>query len=293
MIFWLAIALVSVAVLGALLWPLLHGVEDGRASDADRRLAVYRDQLAQLARERALGILDADAASALELEIQRHMLRQPLPASTPGPARRAPRALALGLALVLPAASIGLYLLLGMPDYRARAIASQAPDSGAGLTIDDMVARLQARLERTPEDVRGWQMLGRSMQVLGRPGDAVTALERAYALAPEDVGVQAELAEALVQAAGGQVPARAQTLFRAVGEKDAQEPRAPYYLALALAQAGDGAGAIALWRGLEAASPANAPWLPATRARISETAARFGIDPARVAPVALAPMATD
>lgn len=76
----------------------------------------------------------------------------------------------------------------------------------------------------------------------------------------------------------------AHKLFQQVVERDPGEPRARYYLALALAQSGKPRDAIALWRGLEADSPPDAPWLPAVREVVQMVADEAGIDPATVPP---------
>lgn len=296
--FWFAAALLTLAVLLVLLWPLLRR-DDGAATGLadDPHLAIYRDQLAQLAREQEAGLIGDQDAKALRLEIERQILALPQPA-TPGPAavsqtRMGPglRLLALGLLLGLPAFALGSYWLTGAPDLNARlAEAARQAQERPRLSIDDMVARLEARLQTAPDDATGWQMLGRSKRVLGRPQEAVTALEKARALAPNDPAVLAELAQAMVEAAGGRVNAEAAALFTEVRALDPAEPSAPYFLALAAAQAGAPAEAIALWRGLIAASPEGAAWLPATRARIEETAGAAGLDATTIPPAPLPAM---
>lgn len=47
--------------------------------------------------------------------------------------------------------------------------------------IEAMVASLDRRLENDPRDMDGWQRLIRSYSVLGRPGAARDALDRAVA----------------------------------------------------------------------------------------------------------------
>ena len=55
-------------------------------------------------------------------------------------------------------------------------------------------------------------------------------------------------------------------------QADPNDARARYYLALARGQAGDMRGALDRWVELAAQSPADAPWLPTVRQRITETA---------------------
>ena len=47
--------------------------------------------------------------------------------------------------------------------------------------VGDMVARLAARLEETPQDIEGWLRLARAYKVLGRDDDARLAIVKARA----------------------------------------------------------------------------------------------------------------
>ena len=102
---------------------------------------------------------------------------------------------------------------------------------------------------------------------------------RAIGLTGGDPVATGYYAETLVEAAGGAVTEDAVQAFEAVLERLPGDPRAQYYLALARAQAGDDAGALARWQALAAASPADAPWLPTTQEQIRRTAARMGLEP--------------
>jgi cytochrome c-type biogenesis protein CcmH len=69
--------------------------------------------------------------------------------------------------------------------------AERAPDRE---TIEARVESLRQRLQQAPDDLEGWKMLGRSLQALGRHGDAVGAYSQAAKLAPHDSTTQAALA---------------------------------------------------------------------------------------------------
>ncbi|GIX15952.1 MAG: hypothetical protein KatS3mg119_0138 [Rhodothalassiaceae bacterium] len=83
--------------------------------------------------------------------------------------------------------------------------AMRAGDPGAA--IAGMVERLRARLAEDPDDAEGWAMLARSYEVLGRPADALAALERLGALVsgPARAAVEADIAR-LKRTAGGAAP---------------------------------------------------------------------------------------
>ena len=74
MIFALVAALLTALALAALAAPLLRRHRRGPAR-AEYDLAVYRDQRAELERDRARGLIDAREAAAARTEIERRMLR--------------------------------------------------------------------------------------------------------------------------------------------------------------------------------------------------------------------------
>ncbi|MBP9712627.1 MAG: c-type cytochrome biogenesis protein CcmI [Sterolibacterium sp.] len=202
-----AAALLTLAVLTWLLYPLLNAGRE-RSTSATRRAlnaAIYRDQLADLENDRALGHLaEADYAQARD-ELQHRLLQDtaladtapaPAPNTHPTPATRS----ALLLALFLPMAAVGLYLWLGHP------AALQPPAVREQITsaqIDDMVARLAARMEKNPDDLKGWMMLARSYKALHRYDDGARAYERILALGGKDANILADYADLLAARAEG------------------------------------------------------------------------------------------
>lgn len=78
----------------------------------------------------------------------------------------------------------------------SKAVASPDNTSTALPDVDTMIAKLIARLEKQPNDVNGWKMLGWSYLNTGRPGDAATAYETALKLRPGDTALKKALDEA-------------------------------------------------------------------------------------------------
>ena len=66
----------------------------------------------------------------------------------------------------------------------------------AGPSADEIAARIRAleqRLERTPDDLAGWKLLGRSYVAQGRYMEAVGAYSRAAQIDPRDADVAGAL----------------------------------------------------------------------------------------------------
>lgn len=62
--------------------------------------------------------------------------------------------------------------------------------------VNTMIAKLLARLEKQPNDVKGWKMLGWSYLNTDRPEEAATAYETALKLEPSDVEIKKALDQA-------------------------------------------------------------------------------------------------
>ncbi|MEZ5857319.1 MAG: tetratricopeptide repeat protein, partial [Hyphomicrobiaceae bacterium] len=132
-----------------------------------------------------------------------------------------------------------------MPSLAAKSVPPQQLPS-----VDEMIVRLVQRLERQPNDVAGWKMLGWSRFSTGRYADAVTSYAKAVALAPDTASLQSAYGEALVKASGGTVTDEARVAFDKAAKLDPSDVRARFHLALAQAQSGQKQSALEAWLSL-------------------------------------------
>jgi cytochrome c-type biogenesis protein CcmH len=280
---WAAFTGLTFVVLGVLLVPLLRRPEAPRAR-AEYDMPVYRDQLAEVARDQGSGLLTADLATAARTEIHRRMLAAAdARAAVADTGRRlaADRWLRLVSAMVLigglPIGAFALYGWLGSPQLpdrpfsqrqddpavrmaqMAETLAGQSPEDQAR-TMQAMVERLAARLERTPNDAEGWLRLARSWRVLDDLDKAGAAVRHAIELRPKDVEARLMLADIQLAAAKDDgLPADFVATMRDVLALDADNGPALYYVGAAEAEAGHRQEARRLWSKLLASLPADGP----------------------------------
>jgi cytochrome c-type biogenesis protein CcmI len=194
MILWLLAGLLSAAVVALLALPLL---KRGRGADeAHPDLAVYRDQLAELDREVAQGLLPETQAAAARLEIQRRLLAAASEAEKAPPARWSGKAVQLGavLVLLLPAAAAAIYLDIGSPQLPASPFAARAPVGAQNRELATLVDQLTERMRANPQDPKGWILLGEAEGELGGYADSAQAYGKAIAaLQAKSVPVPADL----------------------------------------------------------------------------------------------------
>jgi cytochrome c-type biogenesis protein CcmH len=265
---WFVFALMTVAAIFAVLWPLgrRHASAVG-GSEAN----VYRDQLAEVDRDLAGGLIGVSEAEAARIEISRRLLAVADDSAT-AVARSSTgirRAVALIALIGIPLATLALYLPLGSPQLGDFPLAarSRAPDGQQPLT--NLVAQVEAHLEKNPTDGRGWTVLAPVLSRLGRYDDAARAWRNAISYAGDSSDRRADLGEALMAAAGGVVTAEAKSEFERALAINADEIKASYFLGLAAEQDGRNADAASIWKAMLAKAPADAPWRPLVQTALS------------------------
>lgn len=265
---WALAAMAAGAVAIALVWPLLRRADAGEG-ETNPDLAVYRDQLAELERERARGLIgDAEAASA-HAEIARRMLASGRAhAAQASPVRQAP-AWSLAAVALVPLAAILIYAGIGSPGLPSRPASDpNSPAQQAG-AIRAMVENLSARLARSPDDVEGWRRLARARFVLGEIDAARTAAENAASRAPDDLEVLLELADlhAPASPADPLSPMFVETLRRVVS-LDPRHVQALFFLGMDAFRRDDRPTARRYWEALLTVLPADAPVAADIRRRL-------------------------
>jgi cytochrome c-type biogenesis protein CcmH len=266
MMLWLVFALMTAAAIFAVLWPLSRGA----AGAGGTGLAVYRDQLDEIGRDRAAGSIGDAEAEAAKIEVSRRMIAAAdadaadTAASTPSPVwgRRVAATVAL---LALPAAALSFYLALGSPDLPGLPLSDRLQAREANPPIETMIARVEDYLAHNPKDGRGWEVLAPVYMRVGRFNDAARALRNAIDLNGSSAMREADLGEALVAARSGMVTAEAKAAFDRALALDANEVRARFYTAMAADQDGRRAEAQAIWRDMLAKAPPGAPWIEMVR----------------------------
>lgn len=285
MILWVIFGLMTAAAIAAVLLPLVRRrAEEFSGND----IAVYRDQLGELDRDRAAGLIGKSEAEAARVEISRRLLaaadadaaRAASAAADPVPAARVRRCIIAAALLLLPAGAGALYLQLGSPDFAAMP-AGDAVQPEKQTQIENVVARVEVHLQSNPRDGRGWEVLAPVYMQLGRYSDSVRAWRNALALLGETAEREANLGEALMAEANGVVTIEAKAAFVRAVTFDNTIVSARYYLGRAAEQDGRREEAAQIWRDLIAEAPAGAHWADDVRAALAriESNSTASLDP--------------
>ena len=268
--FWIVVAILTAAVAVVLMYPLMRKTEVSQTR-RDGEVAVYRYQLAELDRERAAGLIGETEAEYARAEIGRRLLaaadaRQGADSS----ARPLRHNLAVSLITVLlPALGLCLYIWKGSPDVPDMPLAARLEQPGNDMNL--LVARAERHLAENPDDGAGWDILAPIYFKTMRLGDAELAYRNALRLQGPSPERLTGLGETLVAGNDGIVIEAARDAFAEAERLKPGNPRARFYLALSLEQAGKSQEARAAFAALAADAPAGAPWLPLVREHLART----------------------
>ena len=265
MIFWILVVIVTAVACAALYYASAGRAVNAAPSgaEAEAMQALHRSQLAEIEADMRAGRLSEADGLAAKAELAREVLRQrreSAPAGTPSRERQA-----LPLALLFVAVlAIGTYSVIGNPELQAQPLATR-PRPEPQLDLAEAVARIEAQLAKTPDDLRGWTVIAPAYVQMGRYPDAVRAYRRINELGPVTADSETDLAEAMLLAAGGQANADAIDLFRSAAARDPRHVRSRFYLAGEATRAGDFAAAVPLWKDVIALGTPEDPWLASAR----------------------------
>ncbi|EJZ20723.1 cytochrome c-type biogenesis protein [Rhizobium sp. Pop5] len=181
--------------------------------------------------------------------------------------------------LLLPVLGLCLYLTTGRPDLPSQPLEARLENPGNDVAV--LIAKAERHLAQNPDDGRGWDVLAPIYIRTMRVNDAQTAYRNAIRLlGPSPIRLDG-LAETLMALSDGVVTEETRQVLEQSLKLEPDNPRARFYIALGMEQAGRPDDARQAFEALAKQSPADAPWLPL----VNEHIAMNGGAPAGANPV--------
>lgn len=266
--FLFSAAIMLIAALAFIVPPLLRSASGNPAAEVRRKLRV-------LEQARKDGILDDDEYAAKRAALGESLLAAAEGRSAPP---RAQLRIAFALALLLPAAAIVLYRLVGAPQALSAVAHDEAAPAAApadhGGDMDKAIASLVDKLKQNPGDAGGWALLGRAYRATQRFDEAREALRHASELAPDDPEILVEYAEALALAnPQHSIAGEPRALLDRALKIDAQNQHGLWLSGIADSQEKNYAGAIATWNRLLPLLPKDSDVLASVKKQIAQAEA--------------------
>jgi cytochrome c-type biogenesis protein CcmH len=318
MTFWIIVAALALGVTALLTLAALRARSEASEA-AEYDLQVYRDQLKEVERDLARGVIGAEDAERLRTEVSRRILAADAAARGAGDAEaQQPRWAGPALAVVMLVALVGgglwIYRDLGAPGYGDLPLASRmqqadelrenrpvqaeaeqqvppSPEPDVTPEYAQLMQRLRAAVAERPADLQGNILLARNEAALGNFRAAYEAQERILSIKGTEAtaGDFADYAEMMIMAAGGYVSPQAEAALSAALARDESNPVARYYIGLMFQQTGRPDRTFRIWSNLLRESAPNAPWVPPIREQIERVAFLAGVD-YELPPLETAPM---
>ncbi|MGR3713929.1 MAG: c-type cytochrome biogenesis protein CcmI [Shimia sp.] len=305
MIFWFvagAFALVSIAVMALSVMRKTEVEEHPAAYD----LRVYRDQLKEVDRDLARGVINDGDATRIHTEVSRRILTADaqLQAAQQEETSRGPaqRGLVVALAVIIAGASFGLYAALGekgAPDKPLDlrfADAQTAKDNRADqatfeaslpprdiVTPDpefaDLMNKLRLAVKQTPDDLTGFQLLAQHEADLNDLISAHHAQSNVIRIKGDDATATDYLTHAnmLISAAGGYVSPEAEASLEAALEMEPTNLLGRYFWGLMMMQNGRPDTTFHIWEQVLQQSPPTAPWVAPIRQNLTDLSWYAGV----------------
>jgi cytochrome c-type biogenesis protein CcmH len=287
-VFWsLAAVMVMVALL-FVLPPLLRNRKVSTVSRDDLNTEVIKSQLAELDADLDAGKLDQSQYTTARTDLEQELLYD---LNTDGPALHAPRSGRWATLLIiplLPLCAVLLYQQIGSVELidrlqQERTMQSQAPQqptqqqSPSEASIDEMVAKLAARLQEQPDDLKGWVMLARTYSILKRYSEAEAAYENVLRLGGENAGVLTDYADAMAMANGGRFTDQTGALLTRALELDPGNVKGLWLAGHWKNQSGEHAEALRYWQQAAAKLPPGSEDATVIAQQISDVQEQLGI----------------
>ena len=266
-LFWI-FAIVITAIACAALYYAGRGrrVNAVPAGADDATTAHFRLQLKEIEGDIAAGRLGEAEGVAAKGELARELIR------TQG---ESSRATGVNAPWVVPAAllatallTFGTYSFLGNPGLPSLPL-SERPAPPPEIDLDDAIARVEAQLEKTPDDVRGWSVIAPVYMQQQRFADAANAYRRVIELSGATADLETNLGEALMMQAGGDAAGEPLRLFESAAARDPRHIRSRFYVASESTRTGEFETAVRQWNEIIALGTPQDAWLDSAKAGLS------------------------
>jgi len=293
-------------VVALLVLALLRGKVDGEPVAAyDMR--VYRDQLKEVERDLARGVIAEADADRVRTEVSRRILATDATLQRDSDDTGQSRTVSIIVSMLLLAGLVGgsllIYQRLGAPGYgdlsqasrinmaedarRDRPLQAQAEASLPPLPAPEVSARylelieqLRATVAKRPDDLQGHTLLAQNEAALGNFVAAYQAQANVLRIRGQaaEAGEYSDYADMMILAAGGYVSPEAEAALARALELDPRNGPARYYWGLMRSQTGRPDLTFRIWDRLLRESRNDAPWVPPIREQIEGIAERAGVD---------------
>lgn len=274
--FVISTLLLLILVLVLLLRPLFFPAKESSTSRRQMNATIYREELDKLEADRLAGTVDSDSYEQTHAEM-RQRLFQDTDEADDHAVLGSPKKTIIGICLFVAVLSAGFYFYLG----DAAQIAQKSPEKPMTQeSVEKMVDEFAAKMDKEPDNLKGWAMLARSYRILGRNTEAANAYARAGSFVDSDPQLLADYADVLAANANGNFAGKPQQLINKALAQDPNNLLALWLSGTAAFNAQNYKAAVQSWERLAKQLPADSDEARAIAASIAEARSKGGLAPA-------------
>ncbi len=249
LIFWISAAILILLALAFVIPPLLRNTPKSSEIDNNNlNLAIYKQRIAELEQEN----LTSEQFTQAKQELEKSLAEDLDDKTTLAPKARARWAAAIMVILAIPALAVGAYWKVGSQHFLTmteNTSTKSAHSADIPNNFEKMVEGLLARLEKEPNDKKGWYMLARSYSYMKQYDKAAQAYNKLLGLVGDkDPQVLTDLARVLTLGNNGQFVGQPQILLKLALAANPNYQEALWLSGLAAAQNKSYEAAIAHWQ---------------------------------------------
>jgi len=256
-LFWIFSFLFFLFAMAFLLPPLLRKPTDIMDDRRAQNISITKSQLAELEVDFKEGGLEEETYLQAKDELEEALysdLDDAEDSSREASNQRHSKGTVLLVALFVPLLATGFYLKYGKleainessVDRTGTSTNATAQPAKPQLSMPQMIAKLAERLEKEPDDFKGWTMLGRSYMIVSQPADAVKAYERALSL-KSNASVMLQMADALGASDDGKLVGKPEELIHKALEIEPDNIMGLWLAGMSAKQRGANTEAISYW----------------------------------------------
>jgi cytochrome c-type biogenesis protein CcmH len=274
--FLIPAALLLILVLVLLLRPLFFPERESATSRRQMNAAIYREELDKLEADHLAGRVDNDSYEQTHAEMRQRLFQDTDEADDLA-VLGSPKKTIIGICLFVVLLSAGFYFYLG---DASRIAEKNAEKPMTQESVEQMVTEFAAKMEKEPDNLKGWAMLARSYRILGRNAEAANAYARAGSFIDSDPQLLADYADVLAANANGNFAGKPQQLINKALALDPNNLLALWLSGTAAFNAQNYKAAVQSWEKLAIQLPPDTDEARAIASSIAEARKKGGLAPA-------------
>ncbi|SEH07651.1 c-type cytochrome biogenesis protein CcmI [Candidatus Venteria ishoeyi] len=283
MTFWLIVAALIAVSLAFVLPSLLkknltlHTVDRNEAN-----LSIYNERLVELENSD----LNPEQLVLAKQELEKNLLEDMSEDTAPVNTQARGHWAAIVVAVFLPLLALGIYSQYGhFPKQNgSENLAHNAGNPASAQqqvpSLEEMLVKLEERMQQQPDDLKGWEMLGRTYRALERFDDAEKALAKAVELSQEqNADILVEYAEILALTQGDKLSGVPKQWLDKALKLDAGHHKALWLSGWAAIEAEDYSATMRSWEHLLSKLPIDSDAYQNVATQLSEVRTKVGMAP--------------